>query len=180
MTGPPVVIHLGRRFVASMLLLGFLRENYVTLERLLYGYADLHLELGAAPLIGAIIWPYSIYISCCFAQRLSSSRFEDSWHRPGFLALVALFMISLVGFYEPLLERVGMARWQEGTLKTLGAPWIAVIGYSTLAVTGTALSGWLIRRLESWRLWPALVPSMAALALLHARGLQALKDVLGW
>ena len=175
----------GLLFVSSLLALGFVRENYVTLERLLYGYADLHLELGAAPLIGAIIWPYSIYVACCFAERLTGESLERACAKPAFLGLIALFMMSLVGFYEPLLDRVGMARWQDGTLATAGAPWIAFIGYPTLAVGSTAVSGALIRRwhtgvIGAGRLALWLVPALVGVALLHAWGLQALKNSLDW
>ncbi|MEO1087905.1 MAG: hypothetical protein AAFY88_27030 [Acidobacteriota bacterium] len=170
----------GVLLIGFLLLLGFLRENFVTLERLLYGYGDLHLELGAAPLIGAIIWPYSIYVACCWAERMSGVDLVPGLTRGPFLALVALFMVSLVGFYEPLLHRVGMARWEEGTRAIAHTPWIALVGYPSLAVPGVALCGALIRRTSGWRLAAGLAVGAAALAVVHARSLQALKDGLGW
>lgn len=170
----------GVLLLVAMLGLGFLRENFVTLKNLLYGYGDLYLDLGAAPLIGAIIWPYSIYVACCWAERVSGRRLEDASGDWRFLALMGLFMVSLVGFYEPLLHRVGMARWEEGTRSTLHAPWIAFIGYPTLAISATALFGALIRRASSWRLAIGLTLAAATLAAVHAWGLQQLKDLLGW
>ena len=166
----------------SMVVLGFARENYVTLERLLYGYGDLHLHLGAAPLIGSIIWPYSIYVALCWAEHLTGRRLEEARLSPALLAGVGLFMMSLVGFYEPLLERADMARWQEGTRASWGAPWIAFIGYSTLAVSFIALFQLILggeRRPRGGRI-AAVFAAAVVLAFAHARGLQALKDLLGW
>ncbi|MCB1058405.1 MAG: hypothetical protein KDD11_23125, partial [Acidobacteria bacterium] len=97
------------------------------------------------------------------------------------LLFVALFMISLAGFYEPLLSRVGLARWEEGTRTTFGVPWIALVGYPTLAVTFLLLwSAVLGRWQRAGHRVLALALTLTPLALAHAEGLHRLKHLLGW
>lgn len=177
----------GRRLMAMMMWLGFVRETFVVLARYLYGYADLNLKLGVAPVIAAIIWGYSIYVAICFAELVTKRDFGtviEAGVRSRVAALwigaASAFMICLVGFYEPFLELVGMARWEDGTLKTAGVPWIACIGYPTLT------AGFLVLWLSLERRWTGLqrlwgeVGGCVALALVHAWGLQVLKDGLAW
>jgi hypothetical protein len=100
----------GAGLFAALLWLGFVRENYVLLQELLYGFAPLALQLGRAPLLAAIIWPFSID-----------------------LALI----------------------WTE------------------IATGETRLARPLPRA-------AVLTAGLAVLGIAHARGLQALKDLLGW
>lgn len=172
----------GLGLVAALLWTGFVRENFVLLQELLYGFAPLHLQLGRAPMIAAIVWPYSIYLALVWAEVTTGEALEGR-SRPGgrLLGAVALFMMALACFYEPVLARVGMARWEEGTRATLGVPWIALAGYPTLACAALALWAWAARRIPApGRRTALLLPLLAALALAHAGGLQALKDLLGW
>lgn len=167
---------------AFLAALGALRENFVVLERVLYGYADLHLMLGRAPAIGAIIWAFSIAAAIAATEALGGEPFgPDRVPRASELAWVALFMVALAGFFEPFLKTVAMARWEEGTATWLGVPRIALVGYPTLAVASLAASGWILAR------WRRAAPRLAAfavatplLALGHAWGLQRLKDALAW
>jgi hypothetical protein len=158
---------------ASLLLLGACRENWVVLEQLLYRYGSLHLKAGAAPAIGVVIWAYSIYAAVVWAETLGHSR--------AFLALVGVFMMALVGLYEPFLALVGMARWEAGTRVTAGVPWIALIGYPTLAVAFL----WLFDGVRRGLPRPparaaALLVSLPVLAVAHAYGLAQVKRLLGW
>ena len=177
----------GGRLMVAMLTLGFVRETFVVYRKILYGYAELNLMVGLAPMIAAIIWGYSIYLAICWAESATGRRLEDLHRRPGalpFLLGVGLFMICLVGFYEPFLERVGMARWEEGTLRAGGVPLIALVGYPTLALPFV----WIWTRMEygSQRLiggpkkWAIQQLPAILLALLHAGLLQILKDFLRW
>lgn len=176
----------GAALFGAMLLLGFLRENFVTLRDILYGFGPLHLRFGRAPLIASIIWGYSIYAAVVWAEAVSEGRggrgerLEDRRPSGRFLALAALFMIALACFYEPFLALIHMARWQAGTRTTLGVPWITWIGYPTLAVLFLFLWGWAMeRRTVAGRAAALLVP-LPVLACGHAAALQALKTALGW
>ena len=162
--------------------LGAVRENYVALERYLYGFADLTLELGRAPLIAAIVWGYSILAGISAAEALLGRRFApDRLPTAAESGVVALFLVSLAGFYEPLLARVEMARWEPGTATILGVPKIALVGYPTFAVASLLVTGAILGR---WRrTGPRLAAAAVAVPLLavgHASGLQALKRALGW
>ena len=170
----------GAAFFAAMLLLGFLRENFVTVRDLLYGFGPLHLMFGRAPLIAAIIWGYSIYAAVVWTETVSGERLEDRRPSLRFLARTALFMIALACFYEPFLALLHMARWQPGTRSTLGVPWITWIGYPTLAVLFLLLWGWALeRRTVAGRAAALLIP-LPLLAFGHAWGLQAVKTAFGW
>ncbi|MEM9558566.1 MAG: hypothetical protein AAGC60_30215 [Acidobacteriota bacterium] len=175
----------GAWLMGSMLALGFVRENCVALYHWLYRFADLHLHLGAAPLITAIIWGYSIYIAICWAESVCGEAvcgdsLETRRASPRLLAALGVFMIALVGFYEPFLELVDMAKWQDGTRRTLGVPWIALVGYPTLSVPFVA--GWchIMRRHRGRARLAWMTVFVVTLAFGHAWGLQWLKGVLGW
>lgn len=175
----------GRRLMLMMMGLGFVRETFVVLTRYLYGYAELNLELGVTPLIAAVIWGYSIYGAICFAELVTKQDLElviqeGARRSVRWWLAIAGFMTCLVGFYEPFLELVGMARWEDGTRKLYGAPWIACVGYPTLALSFS----WLWIEIE--RRWTGtarrLMEGTMILVLgpLHGWGLQNLKDILGW
>lgn len=175
----------GAAFFGAMLLLGFLRENFVVLRDILYGFAPLRLMLGRAPLIASIIWGYSIYAAVVWAEALCGERYKIGERygdrRPSgrFLALVSLFMIALACFYEPFLALIGMARWQAGTRSVLGVPLITWIGYPSLAVLFLLLWGWAMEKDSSAKRTAALLIPLPFLAVGHALGLQAIKNVLG-
>ncbi|MFP5287164.1 MAG: hypothetical protein ACLGI9_15595, partial [Thermoanaerobaculia bacterium] len=105
----------GAAFFGAMFLLGFLRENFVILRDMLYGFSPLHLMLGRAPLIASIVWGYSIYTAVIWAETVSGERLETRRPSGRFLGLVALFMMALACFYEPFLALIRMAKWQAGT-----------------------------------------------------------------
>lgn len=173
----------GAAFFGAMLLMGFLRENFVVLRDILYGFAPLHLMFGRAPLIASIIWGYSIYAAVVWAEAVSGERYGD--RRPSapsgyFLALAAVFMIALSCFYEPFLARIGMARWQAGTRTVLNVPLITWIGYPSLAVLFLLLWSWAMGRDSRAKRIAALLIPLPFLAIGHALGLQAVKSALGW
>jgi hypothetical protein len=170
----------------SLVLLGWVRESFVVVRDLLYGFAPLYLVLGGTPLIAAVVWAYSIYAALCWSEEVTGRPWLDGTTRdavpaPSTLGLVALFMMALACFYEPFLALTGMARWEGGTRATAGVPWIALIGYPTLAVAFLAVHGVLLGRLRhaGARLL-ALGLAMPALGMAHAWALQGLKRVLGW
>jgi hypothetical protein len=169
----------GVAFFGALLLLGFLRENFVVLWDLLYDFAPLHLMFGRAPLIASIIWGYSIYAAMVWAEAVSGEQYGTRRPSGRFLALVALFMIALACFYEPFLARIGMARWQAGTRSVLGVPLITWIGYPSLAVGFLFLWGWAMERGSRAKRAAALLIPLPFLAVGHALGLQALKNALG-
>jgi hypothetical protein len=166
----------GAAFFAALLYLGFVRENVVTLRDVLYGFSPLHLMLGKAPLIASIIWGYSIYAAVIWAEAVSGERLSSRRPSPRFLGLAALFMMALACFYEPFLKLIGMAKWQEGTRTVLDVPLIALIGYPSLTVLFLPLWSWAL----CGRRAAALAAALTVLAVVHALGLQALKDFLGW
>jgi hypothetical protein len=165
-----------------LFVLGGVRENFVILDRVLYGYADLTLMLGRAPLIGAIIWGFSIAAAIAASEAILRRPFRtDRAPRADELALVATFLVALAGFFEPFLKQVEMARWQEGTATILDIPKIALVGYPSFAVASLAVAGWLIGRYRATRSrLAALGVATLPLALGHAWGLQRLKEALGW
>ena len=170
----------------SLLLLGWVREGFVAVRDLLYGFAPLHIVLGGTPLIAAVVWAYSIYAALCWSEEMTGHPLCDEVWRdavpaPATLGLVGLFMMALACFYEPFLALTGMARWEGGTRATAGVPWIALIGYPTLAVAFLAVHGAVIGRLRhSGARLLALALAMPALGIAHAWALQELKRVLGW
>lgn len=171
----------GSWLMGSLLFLGYLRESFVIFMKYLYGFAPLTLMLGPAPVIVTVIWGYSIYAAVCWAEGMrGDQRLEQSWRSPHFLALVGIFMMALACFYEPFLALIAMARWEEGTRFVGGVPLIALIGYPTLAVPAVAAWGWIMERFAPGRSrLAALFATMLALGLIHAAGLQGLKNVLG-
>jgi len=169
----------GAAFFGAMLLLGFLRENFVALRDILYGFAPLHLMFGRAPLIASIIWGYSIYAALVWAEGVSGEQYGTRRPSARFLVLVALFMIALACFYEPFLALIGMARWQAGTRSVLGVPLITWLGYPSLAILFLLLWSWAMERDSGAKRAAALLVSLPVLAVGHALGLQAIKDVLG-
>ncbi len=169
----------GLELLGALFLLGLLRENAVAIRSLLYGFAPLAFHLGRAPLIATVIWGFSIYTALVFAEEMSGTTTGAGFAPARVLGWVAVFMVALVGFYEPFLSRMGMARWQAGTRTTLGVPWIATIGYPTLAVGFLLLWQSARRRSPIGRI-ALLAVGLPALALGHAFGLQALKSALGW
>lgn len=169
----------GLWFFGALLVLGFVRENFVVLRDILYGYGDL-LHLGAAPLIGTVIWAYSLYVAVCWCEEMTGESLHDLRPSPRFLLLVGAFMVALGGFYEPFLDLVGMARWQVGTRTVLGVPWIACIGYPTLTVPFVYVWCQIMRRVRgpARTLWMAV--AVPGLGVAHAWGLAHLKGFLGW
>jgi hypothetical protein len=165
----------------SLLLLGAVREGFVAFRELLYGFAPLHLEVGGTPLIAAVVWAFSIYAAVCWSEEVGGPRLGAGVPAARTLGLVALFMTALACFYEPFLALTDMARWEAGTRATGGVPWVALIGYPTLAVAFLAAHGAVAGRLRhpAARLL-ALAVVVPALALAHAWGLQQLKRLLGW
>ena len=178
---------LGRReglwLFVSLLLLGFFRENWVAVRHVLYAFAPLHLNAGAAPLIATVIWAFSIYAAILWAWILRSAPSRAPFGiGAGSLLPVASFMAALACFYEPFLSLVGMARWEAGTRVSAGVPWIALIGYPSLAVAFLCLHELIRRVLASrWALrMVAVGVTVPLLAIAHARGLESLKLALRW
>jgi hypothetical protein len=179
----------GRRFgrdgwwlAGFLAALGAVRENFVVLERYLYGFADLALMLGRAPVIAAVIWAFSILAGVAAAEAILGRDFHAGQPpRVAELGIVALFLLGLAGFFEPFLALVEMARWEPGTAAVAGVPKIALVGYPTFAVLSLAVSGPLLARFRATgpRL-AALAAAVPALALGHAWALARLKAALGW
>jgi hypothetical protein len=171
----------GAWLFGSLLLLGWVRETYVVLRDLLYGFPVLDLVFAGTPVIAAVIWAFSIYVALSWSEEVGAPRWRDDLPAASTLLLVAAFMIALACFYEPFLAHTGMARWQSGTRRTAGVPWIALIGYPTMAALHLLAYGATARWLP--RAWPrgvALALLVPALAIAHAWGLQRLKHALGW
>lgn len=165
----------------SLLVLGAVRESFVVYRELLYGFAPLRLELLDTPLIAAVVWAYSIYAALVWSEEVTGPMSSESVPGPRALGLVSLFMVALASFYEPFLALTGMARWEVGTQASGGVPWIALIGYPTLAAAFLVVHGALatafrhpLARLAGTAL------AVPALGVAHAWGLQALKRLLGW
>jgi hypothetical protein len=170
----------GAGFYAAVSLAGFLRESFVALRRVLYDFAPLHLVVGPAPLIAAIIWAFSIHAALVWAERASGERFlaRPLAGRP--LGGVALFMMALACFYEPFLKLIGMARWEAGTRAAYDVPLIALLGYPSFALLLLGIWAWAARAASAWRLAVRLTAAVAVLAPAHVLLLDALKRRLGW
>ncbi|MCH9651124.1 MAG: hypothetical protein K0U98_23070 [Deltaproteobacteria bacterium] len=171
----------GAWFFGALLSLGLVRENFVALYRYLYEFTPLTLMLGLAPLIGSIIWGYSIYLCVVWVEGITGEALSAQWPSARFLGLASLFMASLACFYEPFLQLIGMARWQPGTWFVLGVPPIALVGYSSLAVFFLLAWSWVLRKDKKGMNRAALLAAtLLPIALGHAAGLQILKNWLGW
>jgi hypothetical protein len=171
---------LGGWWVASLLWLGWVRESFVVLREVLYGFAPLALMLGKTPLISAVIWGFSIHAATVFAETVTGESLSDLRPSVRFYGLVALFMAALACFFEPFLALTGMARWEAGTGETLGVPWIALVGYTTMATLFLWIFCGVLRRARGPRQVVSLTVRVACVALVHAQGLTALKRLLGW
>lgn len=173
----------GVAFYGALALLGAVREVAVAAWDVLYGFAPLSLMLGPAPVLAAVIWAFSIYAAVTWTELVTGRGLSDppaeAWPLRVYL-LAALFMMALAGFYEPFLELVGLAKWEDGTRATHGVPWIALVGYPTLTVGFLVLWRWLGRLRGRGARWAVAVPALVALAVGHGLGLQALKSLLGW
>ena len=165
----------------SLLLLGAVRESFVAFRDLLYGFASLHLDPGGMPLIAAVVWAYSIYVALAWSDEIAGPRSSEAVPPALTLGLVALFMVALACFYEPFLAMTGLARWEEGTRTSAGVPWIALLGYPTLAVAFLVVHGGIAAAVRHplARLL-AVAVAVPALGLGHAWALQELKRLLGW
>ena len=163
---------------SGLLGLGFVRENFVALHHLLYEFKPLTFQLGLVPLIGSVIWGYSIYLAIVWAEG-DRGPLEGDFSRPAFILRTSLFMMALACFYEPLLELLGMAKWGAGTKTTLGIPWIALVGYPSLTAGFLVVWEW-CRRYSSLQRGLRAASLLTALALFHAVGLQTLKSWLEW
>jgi hypothetical protein len=171
----------GAWLLGSLLALGWIRETFVALRDLLYGFPVLDLIFGGTPVMAAVIWSFSIYAGICWWEEVSGWRWSERPPAMGPLGAVAGFMVLLACFYEPFLALTGMARWEPGTRTTAGVPWIALIGYPSLTLLFLAGYGAVVAR------WPAGLARLLTLALLlpglavaHAWGLQQLKRALDW
>lgn len=170
----------GRWLLLSFAVAGWVRETFVLVMRYLYGFAPLSLVLGPTPIISFVIWGFSIYAALLFAETVTAVRAGDRQPRARLLLAVALFMMTLAIFYEPFIKLIAMARWEPGTRTTLDVPWIALIGYPTMAVGLLAVHAVVLRWVRS--ALPrslALAAAMSLLAVGHAAALQRLKDALG-
>lgn len=171
----------GGWLVLSLVAAAWVRESFVVVVRWLYGFAPLTLMLGRTPLLSVVIWGFSIVAALVWAEAVLQRR--DAHLRPDarVLAGVAVFMLALACFYEPFLRLAGMAHWEAGTRATAGVPWIALVGYPTLATALLALHAALVRRFPAGGARAAvLAVAMSGLAVAHAAGLTALKAALGW
>jgi hypothetical protein len=174
----------GRRglgLYGALLLLGLVRESFVASRGLLYGFAPLHLMIGKAPLIAAIIWAFSIYASLVWTEAVTGEDWRR-WRLSGrLLGGVAMVMLALACFYEPVLKQLGMARWEAGTRTVLEVPLIAFVGYPSLACAFIVLWCWTLRSVvHTGTRIATLAVLLPVLGLAHASGLQALKTILGW
>ncbi len=162
--------------------LGVVRENFVALRRLLYGFAAVTFELGRAPLVATVIWAFSILAAMAAAEAILGRPVRAAAPpRPGELAVEALFMVALAGFFEPFLALVDLARWEPGTATFLGVPGIALVGYPTFAVLALVAGGWLLGRYRGrWSRAAALALAVPPIALGHAWALAWLKRAAGW
>ena len=171
----------GGWFFFAALTMGVVRENFVIVRDYLYGFAPLTLMVGKAPLIGAIIWGFSIYACIVWAEVVSGERFDRTPPTPRFTGLVCLFLLSLAFFFEPFLKLIDMARWQAGTRSVLDVPLIAMIGYPSMTALFLAMWGPLLGPdRPPARRAGGIVVAMTAISLLHVVALQGLKGALGW
>ena len=166
----------GAWFIGMVALAGFARENWVSIHRILYEFAPLRVFVGKAPLVATVIWAVSIELARIWSDVVLGPRSVRSSRWAG----VALFMVSLAFFYEPFLKAIRFARWEPGTRTFLDVPWIAMIGYPTLALVILAgFEGGMKIRTRLARIgWLFLFVPLLAIG--HGAGLAALKHRLRW
>lgn len=182
----------GLVYAGALLWLGVAREAFVVIGDYLYGFAPLTFEIGRLPLVAALIWGFCIHAAVVFAEVVTGESLVESLVptrrygglelRPSavFLVATAVFLESLACFFEPFLKLIGMARWEAGTRTLLDIPWIALVGYPTMALLFLPLFAATARAVTGRRLVSSLAIRVGFVGVAHAWALQGLKRALGW
>jgi hypothetical protein len=140
--------------------LGVFRENIVAQFTPLYSYNALtfHLWIGAAPLILAVFWSYSIYISLSLSETIIRGSLINGKRRIGVIVLSMMFMAAYACFNEAYSSIFPMVIWKFKPAITIwgGTPLMVLWGYAGMAMI-FLVTLFLIHNMHSSRLWRILV-----------------------
>jgi len=118
--------------------LGVLRENTVALLTPLYAYnpATFHLWIGAAPLILAVFWSFTLYLALSLSEVIAGGSLLDGRRRAGVILLSMAFMAAYACFNEAYSSLFPMVLWKFTPAVTLwgGTPVMVLWGYAGMAL----------------------------------------------
>jgi hypothetical protein len=141
-------------FFTTGAVLGIVRENIVANITDLYSYTDVfYLWIGAAPLVLAVFWSFTTYISMTLAERLIHGDFIKGERLLAILLISMVFMGAYATMNEAMASVFPMIDWKFTPDVAIwgGAPIMVIFGYGGLAVI--FLAGVYIIQKRSWKIW---------------------------
>lgn len=146
-------------FFVTGAVLGILRENFIAQITDLYSYNPdaFNLWIGSAPLVLAVFWSFTTYISMTLSERLVHGDFVKGER----LILILLVSMVFMGAYAVMNEAMAsvfpMVIWKFQPDFTIwgGAPIMVVFGYGGLALI--MLTFVYIIQKRRWRSWVKVI-----------------------
>jgi hypothetical protein len=146
-------------FFVTGAVLGILRENVVAQITDLYSYspAAFNLWIGAAPLVLAVFWSFTTYVSMTLSERLVHGDFVEGKRLIPILLVSMVFMGAYAAMNEAMASVFPMVIWKFDPAVSIwgGAPIMVVFGYGGLALI--LLTGVYIIQKRSWRVWVKVI-----------------------
>ncbi|MBN1573117.1 MAG: hypothetical protein JW984_07975 [Deltaproteobacteria bacterium] len=146
-------------FFVTGAVLGILRENVVAQVTDLYSYnpSAFTFWIGAAPLVLAVFWSFTTYISMTLSERLVHGDFVEGKRLVPILLVSMVFMGAYAAMNEAMASVFPMVIWKLQPAATIwgGAPIMVVFGYGGLALI--FLTGVYIIQKRRWRVWVKVV-----------------------
>ncbi len=142
-------------FFVTGAVLGILRENVVAQITDLYSYNPyaFNFWIGSAPLVLAVFWSFTTYISMTLSERLVHGDFVEGKRLIPTLLVSMVFMGAYAAMNEAMASVFPMVLWKFQAAVTIwgGAPIMVVFGYGGLALI--MLTGVYIIQKRRWRVW---------------------------
>ena len=142
-------------FFTTGAVLGILRENVVVNITDLYSYnpAVFSLWIGEAPIVLAVFWSFTTYISMTLAERLIHGDLIKGERLFAILLISMVFMGAYATMNEAMASVFPMINWKFTPDITIwgGAPIMVIFGYGGLAVI--FLTGVYIIQKRNWKTW---------------------------
>ena len=142
-------------FFVTGTVLGILRENVVVQITELYSYNPdaFSLWIGSAPLVLAVFWSFTTYISMTLSERLAHGDFVKGERLVPTILVSMVFMGAYAAMNEAMASVFPMVLWkfQPSVAIWGGAPIMVVFGYGGLALI--MLTGIYIIQKRRWRVW---------------------------
>jgi hypothetical protein len=146
-------------FFVTGAVLGILRENVVARITDLYSYNPevFNLWIGSAPLVLAVFWSFTIYISMTLSERLVHGDFVKGERLVLIILVSMVFMGAYAAMNEAMASTFPMVLWKYPSDVTIwgGAPIMVLFGYGGLALI--MLTGIYIIQKRKWKTWVKVV-----------------------